>query len=172
MPIAILGNSGSGKSTLAHFLATRSNAPVLDLDTVAWVPNQIAVPRATEEAQADVRTFCSSHANWIVEGCYANLIRAALEFQPQLVFLNPGRESCCNNCRSRPWEPHKYSSKDEQDKRLAFLLNWVEEYYTRSGDMSLEGHRELFAEYAGPKTEVTSSPKLDSATSEALSWLQ
>src|SRR5262249_49343741 len=53
MRIAIIGNSGSGKSTLAQWLAERTGASLLDLDTVAWVPGQIAVPRAPEDAEND-----------------------------------------------------------------------------------------------------------------------
>jgi adenylate kinase family enzyme len=85
MRIAILGNSGSGKSTLARWLAARGGAPLLDLDTVAWEPNQIAVPRPVESAMTDVRHFCSANDRWIVEGCYAGLIGVALERSPLLL---------------------------------------------------------------------------------------
>ena len=172
MHIAILGNSGSGKSTLAKWLASRSDAAVLDLDTVAWVPGQIAVPRDPAEAADDVHTFCCAHSDWVIEGCYASLIRATFEFQPRLLFLNPGKQRCMENCRSRPWEPHKYPSKEEQDKRLAFLLSWVEEYYIRSGEMSLQGHRAAYADYHGPKNELTGVPQLDPPSAEILSWLK
>lgn len=155
MRIAVIGNSGSGKSTLARSLAAPSNAPVLDLDTVAWEPGQIAVARSPEAARSDVRAFCSSHEHWVVEGCYASLVNVALEFSPRLLFLNPGEEQCLANCRSRPWESHKYASKKEQDERLAFLLSWVSEYYRREGEMSLAGHRACFDAYSGAKEELT-----------------
>ncbi len=156
MRIAVLGNSGSGKSTLARSLAERSGAPVLDLDTVAWEPGQIAVARSPEAAQSDVRAFCSSHEQWVLEGCYASLVNVALEFSPRLLFLNPGEEQCLANCRSRPWESHKYASKQEQDERLSFLLSWVSEYYRREGEMSLAGHSACFDAYSGAKEELTS----------------
>lgn len=169
MRISILGNSGSGKSTLARCLASHSGAPVLDLDTVAWVAGQIAVAREPADAENEVRTYCRAHTDWIIEGCYANLIRASFGYHPKLVFLNPGKESCCNHCRARPWEPHKYPSKEEQDQRLAFLLTWVGEYYTRTGDMSLEGHRAVFEEYPGPKIELTTVPEFNAPSPEILS---
>ena len=53
MRIAILGNSGSGKSTVARSLAARSGAVLLDLDTVAWEPGQIAVARSPQVARDD-----------------------------------------------------------------------------------------------------------------------
>lgn len=162
MRIAIIGNSGSGKSTLAKSLAKLAGAPLLDLDSVAWEPDQVAVQRPDEAAEKDVRAFCAASSDWVVEGCYANLVRVALKFEPELLFLNPGEERCVANCMSRPWEPHKYSSSAEQDQRLPFLLSWVAEYYTRDGEMSLSAHAACFREYPGPKRELTGSPDLDS----------
>jgi len=156
MRIAIVGNSGSGKSTLAARLAGDTEILVLDLDTVAWEPKKIAVPRAAGEAAADVRTFCNANEHWIVEGCYASLIESALEFEPQLLVLEPGLEQCLSNCRARPWEPHKYASKEEQDEHLAFLLEWVAEYYSRDDDMSLAAHQRVFEGYDGPKQWLSS----------------
>ena len=152
--IAILGNSGSGKTTLARKFADASGAPLLDLDTVAWEPGQEAVPRDPAVARAEVEAFCRAHERWVVEGCYASLVSAALQFGAQLILLDPGEEQCLANCRSRPWEPHKYATPEEQAERLPFLLAWVSEYYTREGDLSLAGHRALFEGYPGPKLEL------------------
>jgi adenylate kinase family enzyme len=148
MRIAIVGNSGSGKSTLAHQLGEVHSLPVLDLDTVAWEQGSVAVPRSVASAAADLRAFCDAHDRWVVEGCYGNLMRVALERFPVLLLLDPGIETCLTNCRNRPWEPHKYASKEEQDERLELLLAWVEEYYTRTGSLSLADHRALFDGYA------------------------
>ena len=161
MRIAIVGNSGSGKSTLARHLALEHELSVLDLDTVAWEPGQIAVARPVELAVADIRKYCQARGSWIIEGCYAGLVDIVLDFDPKLIVLDPGVHICRENCLSRPWEPHKYSSKEEQDKGLEFLLNWVEEYYTRDGDMSLKAHRKLFEQYSGPKEWVTDLPPID-----------
>ncbi len=171
MRIAIIGNSGSGKSTLARWLAAKSGAPLLDLDTVAWVPGRIAVPRAPADAENEVRSFCSGSKKWVVEGCYANLVNAALAFSPRLLFLNPGEEQCLANCRARPWEPHKYDSKDEQDTHLPFLLSWVGEYYRRVGEMSLAGHVSCFASYVGLKCELRTLPVLTPPSPEVLTWI-
>jgi adenylate kinase family enzyme len=162
MRFAILGNSGSGKSTLARELA-RDGFEVLDLDTIAWEPGKIAVARPVEQAIADVREFCGSRADWVIEGCYANLIAASLPFDPALVFLDPGAEQCLANCRARPWEAHKYASREEQAARLAFLLSWVEQYYTRAGDVSHAGHGDA---YTGPKRRLDRQP--DAAVTASL----
>ncbi len=78
--------------------------------------------------------------------------------------MNPGEEACLRNCLNRPWEPHKYASRAEQDERLAHLREWVSDYYRRDGDMSLRGHRAIFDAYDGPKRE--DSPAHESAHRE------
>lgn len=150
MRIAIIGNSGSGKSTLAKRFA----APTLDLDTVYWERGKIAVQRNAEEAAGEVRAFCRANEDWVIEGCYASLIEVALEFAPELILLDPGVDACIRHCEARPWEPHKYATKEEQDRHLAFLLDWVRGYYTRDGEMSLQAHLALFATYTGPKRRI------------------
>jgi adenylate kinase family enzyme len=172
MRVAILGNSGSGKSTLANWLAQSANLAVLDLDSVAWEPDQPAVARSSDLAEADVSKFCSTHARWVLEGCYGNLIEAALQFQPFLIFLNPGLESCTAHCLNRPWEPHKYRSKQEQDANLQLLLSWLAEYYTRDGPMSLAAHQAVFDRYPGRKVELQRVPQLSPPEAAVLEWLR
>ena len=155
MRIALIGNSGSGKSTLSRQLATARALQMLDLDTVAWEPGKVAVARAPDAAVRDVQAFCEASESWVVEGCYAGLVRAALAYSPVLLFIEPGVEACVANCRSRPWEPHKYASKQVQDQHLEFLLAWVREYYSRAGDLSLAAHQALFDEYPGTKHKLT-----------------
>jgi adenylate kinase family enzyme len=170
MRVAILGNSGSGKSTLARALSAAAGVPVLDLDTVAWEPDQAAVPRDEALARDDVHAFCRRNDAWVVEGCYATLIKAALAHGPRLILLDPGLDACLANCRARPWEPHKYPSKDAQDANLPHLLAWVAEYYTRTGPMSLAAHQACFAAYGGAKRALRSLPKAGEPDLELLAW--
>jgi adenylate kinase family enzyme len=153
--VAIIGNSGSGKSTLAQVLATTHCLERLDLDTVAWEPDKVAVARDPASAARDVADFCDAHERWVVEGCYAGLIGIALQRSPLLLFIEPGVAVCLDHCRRRPWEPHKYSSKHAQDRNLPLLLTWVEDYYVRDGDPSFLAHQALFDAYAGPKRKFT-----------------
>jgi adenylate kinase family enzyme len=171
MRISVLGNAGSGKSTLAHWLAKRCGAALLDLDTVAWEPGQVAVPRSAEAARGDVVAFCGANPRWVVEGCYGSLADVTFSFNPTLLFLNPGETQCVAHCLSRPWESHKYSSQHEQDKHLEFLLSWVRGYYSREGDMSLSGHRACFEAYAGPKHEFSEAITLEAPPPELLACL-
>lgn len=152
--VLILGNSGSGKSTLAARLGAETGASVLDLDTLVWEPGRVAVARPAADVQRDLRAFCARHEAWIVEGCYGDLAAIVLDGRTELIFLNPGEAACLAHCRARPWEPHKYASKAEQDARLDSLLAWVSDYYHRDGPLSLRGHRVIFDAYAGPKQEL------------------
>ena len=154
MRVAIVGNSGSGKSTLAGQIAAAHSIASLDLDTVAWEPGKIAVARPPEAAAADVTAFCATRDRWVVEGCYAALVGHAIAYSPLLLFIDPGMDACLEHCRNRPWEPHKYASKVEQDAKLEFLLTWVHGYYTRDDDLSLSAHRTLFESYHGLKLRL------------------
>jgi adenylate kinase family enzyme len=154
MRVAIIGNSGSGKSTLARNLKKKHGLAFLELDSIVWEPGQIAIPRQRASVEKELARFLNGNTSWVVEGCYAEIVESALSKEPKLIFLNPGEAICLENNRNRPWEPHKYASKADQDRMLENLLKWVRDYYSRDDQSSLLAHRRLFSEYAGPKTEV------------------
>lgn len=161
MRIVILGNAGSGKSTLAKSLARTQVMPMLDLDTLVWEPDLVAVERPDELVFADLAQFCRESDDWVIDGCYGDLVEAALPNGPLLIFLEPGQEVCIANCRNRPWEPHKYRTERAQDDHLEHLLGWVRSYYDLDGSMSLAGHRAVFDGYQGPKRLVTRLAELE-----------
>jgi len=97
MRVAIIGNAGPGKSTLAQRLAKTQRLPVLDLDMVAWEPGEIAREREPGAAASDVHRFCGAADGWVVEGCYTNLVGLAPEYEPHLLFLDPGLDRCLAN---------------------------------------------------------------------------
>jgi adenylate kinase family enzyme len=150
--VVIMGNSGSGKSTLARRLAR--GGPHLDLDTLAW--DEGPRRRALAESRREIDAFIDAHPEWVIEGCYADLLERPLARCTLLVFLNPGVEACLANARSRPWEPHKYASKAAQDANLAMLEGWIRQYEKRTDEFSLNAHRALFDRFAGEKVELTS----------------
>lgn len=157
--ILIMGNSGSGKTTYARHLAERHGVPHLDLDSIVWEPDQIAVRRAPEDIRGALDTYLANHSNWVIEGCYGELIEAASRAATQLIFMNPGLEVCLAHNRKRPWEPHKYASAAEQDAMLEVLQTWVAEYYTRDDDWSYLAHRRIYDTFAGPRIEYRSQPE-------------
>jgi len=95
----------------------------------------------------------------VVEGCYADLIELVLDRATELIFLNPGAETCATNCSTRPWEPHKYATPEEQDANLEMLVQWVRDYETRTDEFSLRAHRALFDAFAGTKIEHRSNDR-------------
>lgn len=152
--LVIFGNSGSGKSTLARQLAQERGLAHLDLDTLAWQPGMPPRQRPLAESERELRAFTSLHPSWVVEGCYSDLLELALPGCKELVFLNPGVDACIAHCRARPWEPHKYASKAEQDANLELLLDWVRAYETRDDEFSLRSHRRLYDNFSGLKREL------------------
>lgn len=151
--ILVFGNSGSGKSTLCRDLASTYSLPHLDLDSIVWKPDQVAVQRPMGDILAALDAFLATHASWAIEGCYGELIEHASAHCTRLVFLNRGRETCLRQNVSRPWEPHKYASREAQDAMLANLQAWVSSYYERGDAWSYAAHRTLFDAFPGSKVE-------------------
>lgn len=159
--ILIFGNSGSGKSTMARKLARTHALPHLDLDMIAWSSPGVRKPMA--ESARDIEAYTAANPEWIAEGCYADLLELIMPKATEIRFLNPGADACVANCRARPWEPEKYSSRKEQDTRLEFLIRWVREYETRADEYSLARHRMLFDNFNGPKREFSDIEQYESA---------
>jgi hypothetical protein len=112
--------------------------------------------RALSESVREIRAFMNNDDDWVIEGCYADLLEATLARCTRLVFLNPGVDACVANARFRPWEPHKYASKAAQDANLETLIGWIRDYATRNDTFSLAAHRALFDGFSSEKVELTS----------------
>ena len=149
--ILIFGNSGAGKSTLAARLSSEYAIPHLDLGSVGWASP--AIRKEFIESKAEIETFMAQHDRWVIEGCYGSLLEVVAPCCTEMHFLNPGIEACLANNLRRPWEPHKYPSKEAQDKNLDMLQAWVKEYASRDDEYSLQYHEKIFSGYKGKKTE-------------------
>lgn len=157
--IVIFGNSGSGKSTFANALVEQQGLAHLDLDTVAWKPVMPPQRESLEVSHEAIKAFTQVHSSWVIEGCYADLLELVLEQAEQLIYLNLPVELCMENARQRPWEPHKYESKEAQDANLAMLLDWIGQYQKRQDTFSQLAHQKLFDEFSGNKTMYTSNQR-------------
>lgn len=164
--VVIFGNSGSGKSTLARTVAATWKVPHLDLDTVAWGESETPTRQALDVSQAAIERFTAEHDSWVVEGCYADLLPFAIAQARQVIFLDPGTDACVANCRARPWEPHKYASKELQDARLPMLEDWVRSYPTRDDEYARSRHLKLLETFPGCSLHARSNDH------DALDWLQ
>jgi len=149
--LLIFGNSGSGKTTLASKLGAEYKLPMLDLDTITWIADQPGTRLDIEQSIGMLDQFMADNKQWIIEGCYASLVKHACKQCSELVFLDPGIDKCLSNNLSRPWEAHKYPSLEEQNKNLDFLQEWVKSYYSRNDEYSHQHHMEIYAAYTGEK---------------------
>lgn len=155
--IAIFGNSGSGKSTLARKLCEESSLRHLDLDSVAWKASKLPERKPIEESLQEINDFILSNKGWVIEGCYSDLLEVVLRSASEIVFLNLPLEDCIDNARNRPWEPHKYESKECQDQNLEMLIEWIAQYEKRTDTFSKSDHELLFSNFRGAKIMYTSN---------------
>ena len=153
--IVVLGNSASGKSTLAQSLSVSEGLRHFDLDSIAWLPTAPPERSPLPECTRQINQLMASHSAWIIEGCYADLIEVAVPHATEMIFLNLPVNDCVANARNRPWEPHKYSSKELQDSNLEMLVDWIRAYYERDDSCSLQSHRALYERFDRKKTMRT-----------------
>ena len=145
--IVIYGNAGSGKTTMARSLGL----PVFSLDSITWASTGVRAPLA--DSLAALEQFLATHAEWVIEGCYGDLIEAAAVHCTELRFLNPGAEVCIANARRRPWEPSYCASPEEQQRLLGPLIEFIRAYDTVADEYGLARHRAIFAAHRGVKRE-------------------
>lgn len=153
MKVVIFGNSGSDKTTMAARLAAMADEPlaVLPLDAIAWDQGTARMP--IEESRRLLQEFIQSNEQWIIEGCYSDLLECALPWCDDLRFLNPGVATCLRRARLRKWEPEKFACEKEQRAMLDSLREWIAAYETRTDEFGLARHRALFDAFPGPKRE-------------------
>ncbi len=155
--VLIFGNSGSGKSTLAKSLADSDDLAHFDLDTIAWLPTDPPQRMPVAESAEQISRFLSENSDWVVEGCYTDLIEITSRYATEMIFLNLSVDDCIENAKNRPWEPHKYPSKELQDENLEMLLDWIRAYPTREDVCSLNAHQQLYDNFEGIKSMLNAN---------------
>ena len=156
--VIIFGNSASGKSTLAKNFSDTDELAHLDLDTLAWQPTSPPTRRLIAESARDIGAITTANVNWVIEGCYADLINILLPQASEIIFMDLPVELCISNARQRPWEPHKYASKAAQDANLAMLIDWISQYEARDDEFSYRSHTSLYENFQRKKTSYVSNP--------------
>ncbi len=155
--ILIFGNSGSGKSTLAKELCSSGALAHLDLDTLAWKPSAPPERMPLDASKALINKFVNTHQSWVIEGCYTDLLEMVLDKSTEIIFLDLPIEICVANAKSRPWEPHKYESKEAQDANLEMLISWISQYPERNDTFSQGAHNSLYKNYPNKKRRILSN---------------
>lgn len=159
MRVVLLGNAGAGKTTMSRRLIGERGIARLSLDEIAWDAGATRKPLAESRRLLDA--FLAEHQEWVIEGCYSDLVEAALPHCTELRFLNPGVETCVAHGLRRPWEPEKFASQAEQTQMLNALIEWVRQYETRADEYGLKRHRAIFDSFTGPKREYRSEQEAD-----------
>ncbi|MCG8316280.1 MAG: AAA family ATPase [Pseudomonadales bacterium] len=157
--IVIFGNSGSGKSTLAKQLSETGSLAHLDLDLIAWLSESPPKRKTIWEAKQEIEHFINKHDQWVIEGCYADLLELTLPYSSEIIFMDLPIQLCIDNARNRPWEPHKYESKAAQDANLQMLIDWISQYEKRKDTFSRASHHKLFVNFAGKKKRYTNNQR-------------
>jgi len=158
--IVIFGNSGSGKSTLAKELQQTHDLQHLDLDLIAWLPTSPPQRKPLEESKKEIDAFISANEQWVIEGCYSDLLALLLPSTSELIYMNLPVDACITNAKNRHWEPHKYASKEAQDANLNMLIDWIAQYDQRDDTFSQAAHENLFKSYNGTKTMYLNNERL------------
>jgi len=163
--LLLFGNSSSGKSTLAKKLCSLHNLAHLDLDSLAWLPTEPPTRQNVEMSTSQILDFVNANNNrWVIEGCYTDLLKVAEPASTEIVYLNIPVEVCVANAKSREWEPHKYESKEAQDKNLDMLIDWIKQYSTRDSNISEQSHTDFYDQYAGKKIMINDLDSVDEST--------
>ncbi len=155
--ILVFGNSGSGKSTLSKRLSADEYLAHLDLDTLAFRKESPTERRDIEETLKDVFLFLEDNDDWVIEGGYADIFEKILSHANEMIYLDLSVKNCQENARNRKWEPHKYQSKEAQDKNLDMLINWISDYNSRDDSFSASAHNRIFDQFPGNKKRFTSN---------------
>lgn len=132
----------------------------LDLDTLAWIPSAPPQRMPLDESKVLIDEFTANNEAWVIEGCYTDLLEILAEHATEIVFLNLAIEQCAQNALSRPWEPHKYESKEAQDANLEMLLGWIAQYEDRDDVFSLAAHSNFYESFPRTKTRILSNDNL------------
>lgn len=127
------------------------------MDTLAWKNTIPPERRNIDESAIDIEVFLKKSSKWVIEGCYSDLLSLVIKEASKIIFLNPGIETCINNYKKRPWEPHKYASIEEQNKNLEILVCWVRNYTIRNDEFSFQSHNKLYEQFLGEKEQFTSN---------------
>ncbi|MCO1336493.1 AAA family ATPase [Microbulbifer sp. OS29] len=157
--VVIFGNSGAGKSTLSKELSESEGLRHFDLDTVAWKPVSPPERKPVDKSRKEINKFLGINEGWVIEGCYSDLLEIVLPVSSEIVFLNLPVETCISNAKNRPWEPHKYASKEAQDKNLNMLIDWISEYPVRDDTFSKSSHEALYYHFIGKKIMYTDNKR-------------
>ncbi|MEH6454391.1 MAG: shikimate kinase, partial [Psychromonas sp.] len=105
----------------------------------------------------ELENFINANESWVIEGCYSDLLELVEQYATEIIFMDLSIDDCILNAKARPWEPHKYESKQAQDHNLAMLISWISQYTERTDTFSKLAHQSFYDNYLGKKISITSN---------------
>lgn len=138
-------------------LREEENLPHLDLDSIAWKPGSPPQRKPITASKQEIDSFTGSNVQWVIEGCYSDLLEIVIHEASEIIYLNLPIDTCISNAKNRLWEPHKYPSKEAQDANLIMLIDWIAQYPERTDTFSKSAHEALYASYEGEKSMRTNN---------------
>jgi len=67
-----------------------------------------------DQSRSENEKFIYANESWVIEGCYTDLLEMAVGESNEIIFMSLPVEDCRANAMRRPWEPHKYGSKNHR----------------------------------------------------------
>ncbi len=93
----------------------------------------------------------------LLRGGYSDLLEMVKARAKLIIYMDLSIASCIRNAKSRPWEPHKYPSKQAQDENLAMLLEWIGQYGERDDTFCKQAHQALWQSFTAKKQIIKSN---------------
>ena len=156
--VAIIGNAGSGKSYLAAAIRAAWGLPIINLDTLFWMPGGYVEQRPKDAVRAEIEKT-KTDGCWTFEGVYGELIDLVLDRSEYLVWLDIDWDTC----RQALWDRHLLTTekkRGEMESSFKELLDYASDYSTREGPRSHRGHQSLFTGFAQTKLHLRSRDEI------------
>ena len=158
--IAIIGNSGSGKTRLARRMAVDLDVPVVELDTIFWLPVSPDTKRSVEDVDRMIDAVRAA-PGWIAEGVFGDLAIRLLDIADSLIWLDLPWDTCRASLLERGSVSSNPADPVHAEESFQKLLAWAAEYTTRTDLRSHAGHAQMYDQFGGQKHRLTTRDEVD-----------
>jgi adenylate kinase family enzyme len=151
----IFGNGGSGKTWLATHLGNHLRRDAIHFDELRWQPGNFGIARDNQLVVNDVSAAAEAE-QWLMEGVYGWLAKVVLPRATALIWIDLPEAECVANVRARGIQGGGSQAAFDE------LITWISEYRLRTNSSCFAAHAQLYEEFAGYKTRLTSRDQIAS----------